>query len=222
MFWYIPFLLAGVIAVLKDKSFRDWGVAIFFLWLVTFTLGERFGDVPVQLPTYAFICIIGGLGFHAVLCFCYQKGRIIMVGVGIFLILGVSITALISFKRIKETGAQLKEYRDTVFSLQHVAHPGFITLGSWTQGVLFEHYLYKRSYTGVWINTEWLSGLWGTVLREKSIEKLNRALRSGQEIWLLNADPLLFSQVQEQGYTIEPFRLVFRAIPKSAAVYNKP
>lgn len=165
--WYLPFLLAGVVETIRCRKYHVWGMSIFIIWLLTFIAGERFGDVPVQLPCYALICMIGGLGFNAVLKLFYEKSRIITAGVYFFLILAVTLSGLITRDRLRESIAEHQEYRDTVFALRHAAQPGFIALGPWTQGVLLEHYLYGKSYAGVWINTEWLTGTWGAAQRDR-------------------------------------------------------
>jgi hypothetical protein len=208
---YVPFLLAGSMQIIKDKHLRRLGIALISLWLVSLLFGERFGDVPVQLPTYALFCLIGGLGFHYVLRLLRRRSAAIIYTAYISLILCVSTTGLFAFRRIEETNRNLIEYRNTVFALNRTAHPNYLVLGEWSHGILFEHYLMGRSYTGVWINTEWLSGDWGQGIQKDSKAKLNDALSSGREIWLLGTDLSLFPDVHQQGYVIEPFRNCYRA-----------
>lgn len=217
MIWYVPFLLAGVIETIKCRNYQAWGISIMIIWLLGFIAGERYGDVPVQLPCYAFICMIGGLGFNAAVSFSRQRSRIITAGVYLFLLLASSLSIITTRDHVMDSIADHEEYRDTVFAVQHAAKPDFIVLGPWTQGILFEHYLYRKSYTGIWINTEWLTGTWGAVQRDESRQALNRAILAGREIWLLNSDPQLFSQLEKQGYSIIPFRTVFRASPSNTS-----
>jgi hypothetical protein len=217
MLWYVPLLIAGAIEMIRYRRYRDWGLTIFCIWLFTFVAGERFGDVPVQLPSYALMCIMVGLGFHSVINFFHDKSRMVTASVYFYLIISVAWSGISSRNQIMSTGARLETYRETVYALKHAAQPDFIAVGPWTEGILFEHYLYGASYTSMWINQEWLSGIWGDAKRVQSREALNRAILSGKEIWLLKQDASLFSALQERGYRINPFLTVFRASPLKTA-----
>jgi hypothetical protein len=217
MLWYAPFLIAGAIEMISCRRYRDWGLTILGIWLFTFIAGERFGDVPVQLPAYAFICIVGGLGFQSVINFLHEKSRLITAALYLFLIVSVTSSGIITRNHIMHIMAEHEKYRETMYALKHAAQPYFIAIGPWTEGILFEHYLYGASYIGRWINKEWLSGTWGNAKRDQSREALNRAILSGKEIWLLNYDASLFSELQKRGYRINPFRTVFIASPLMTA-----
>ena len=208
---YLPLLAAGIIKIVTDKRLHRLGVALIILWLTSFLFGERFGDVPAQLPAYALFSIIGGLGFHCVLRLCRGRSTVITCTAYIFLIFCVSITGLFTFRRIEATNQRLIDYRSTVLAINQGGHPNYLVLGEWTEGILFEHYIFKDSYTGVWINTEWLSGDWGQHIQEESRSKLHDALSAGREVWLLGADLSLFPDLQQEGYVIEPFRNCYRA-----------
>ncbi len=211
MLWYLPFLFAGCIHIMKNKMTRDWGIALFSMWLITFVAGERFGDVPVQLPAYAFICIIVASGMKALLYASRHKSRMLAAAVGLYCILALTVSGGITGRQISMTASRLTEYRNSILALKQAARPDFLAAGEWTQGILFEHYLYGTSYTGLWLNTECLAGEWGSRMREESEEKLQQALLSGREIWLLNYDTALFNELARQGYSIEPFHTIYRA-----------
>ncbi|MBD3347746.1 MAG: hypothetical protein GF400_00950 [Candidatus Eisenbacteria bacterium] len=61
----LPFVLSGLLRVLREKALRGLGVGLLATWAVTLVFGERYVDVPVQLPTYALMCLVGALGFEA-------------------------------------------------------------------------------------------------------------------------------------------------------------
>ncbi len=211
LFLYVPLIIAGIVQLITDKTVRTLGIAILSLWLVTFLFGERFGDVPVQLPTYALFCLIGGLGFNYLSRLLKGKGPALICTTYISLLLCISITGFFAFHRIEKTNHNLMEYRSTVLALNRTAHPNYLVIGDWTQGILFEHYVFQRSYTDVWINTEWLSGDWGQRMQKDSREKLNDAFSSGREIWLLDTDHSLLTDLLQQGYVIERFTNCYRA-----------
>jgi len=216
MLWYLPFLLAGCIDFMKNKMTRDWGIALFSMWLITFAAGERFGDVPVQLPAYAFICVIAASGMKALLYASRHKSRLFAAAVCIYCLLALTVSGVMTGKHISMTAARLTEYRNSILALKQAACPGYLAAGEWTQGILFEHYLYGTSYTGLWLNTECLAGEWGSRMREESEDKLQQALLAGREMWLLNYDAALFSRLTERGYLIEPFQSIYRATRKHA------
>jgi hypothetical protein len=58
-------------------------------------------------------------------------------------------------------------------------------------------------------------------MREESEDKLQQALLSGREIWLLNFDAVLFSRLTERGYLIEPFQSIYRVVRKHAGGYGR-
>ena len=216
LIFYLPFILVGSAQLIRNKELRRVGSAILSLWLLTFLFGERFGDVPSQLPTYALFCFMGGLGFHYLAQFCKGRRSVIKYSFYLLLIACTIMTTLFTFRRINETNRNLTEYRNTVVALDHSALPDYLVVGEWTEGILFEHYLFQKSYTGVWINTEWLSGDWGPLKQKESINRLNTAIASRREIWLLDNNPSLFSYLKKHGYTIEPFRKVYRAVLKNS------
>ena len=217
MLWCVPWLIAGAIEMIRCRRYRDWGLTIFCIWLFTLIAGERFGDVPVQLPSYALMCIMGGLGFQSVINVLHDKSRMATAAMYLFLIISVTCSVIITRNHIMHISAQFEEYRKTVYALKHAAQPDFIAVGPWTDGILFEHYLYGASYTGMWINKEWLLGIWGDAKRAQSRKALKRAILGGKEIWLLTYDEFFFSQLQQRGYRITPFRTIFRASPPMTA-----
>ncbi len=67
LFFCIPFVVAGLLELFGRKRFRPLGIALLALWIVNLRFGEKFADVPVQLPTYVLLCLVGGLGVHLLL-----------------------------------------------------------------------------------------------------------------------------------------------------------
>jgi len=211
LFCYAPFLLAGSVYIMRNKRLHALGGALISLWFFSFIFGEKFGDVPVQLPTYVLLSLVGGIGFQYLLDFRHGKRTFITSTLYLLLIFCLSITGLFTFRRIEETRHTLIDYRDTAHEINQRAHHDYLVVGEWTQGILFEHYIFQRPYTDVWINTEWLSGDWGQRMQKASKTKLHDARASGREIWLLGNDSSLIPDLHEQGYVIEPFRSCYRA-----------
>ena len=126
--------------------------------------------------------------------------------------LGIAFSGIKSYSSTLRISRSIDCYRDTVHMISKTAEPGFVAIGGWSKGILFEHYLFRKSYTSVWINTEWLDGTWGKDRQRKSWRQFKTATAEGREIWLLgpqrqDLDTLLL----DSGYTITPFRCVDKA-----------
>ena len=63
-FLALPFVILGLAESLGRKALRPFGLAVISLLLLNFILGEKFPDVPVQLPGYALLCCLGGVGIN--------------------------------------------------------------------------------------------------------------------------------------------------------------
>ncbi len=61
---WLPLLLLGARELIARAPLRRFGLALLAIWLFAFVFGERFGDVPVQLPTYALLGAVVGLGLE--------------------------------------------------------------------------------------------------------------------------------------------------------------
>lgn len=279
LFLTIPFVVAGIIQVVRQKRLRTFGTAILSLWIINFLFGERFSDVLIQLPVYALLGVIGGLGFHTFSTiltkgkgrkgliyvwslFCVSlvimlvlvttikigitpaqisivlpitftatlalytliftlltgtaktnKGKInhslAVLGVPIILI---GVNSLLLLTMVNGVTHDLVEHRDTVIAMSRVASTDYLVVGGWNQGILFEHCVFHKSYTKYWINTEWLfTDSWGKSKQVVSTRNWQNSVSTGREIWLLENYPTLFSDLQNAGYTIEPFRNIYRA-----------
>ncbi|MEM8931900.1 MAG: hypothetical protein AAGE94_12045 [Acidobacteriota bacterium] len=62
VFALLPLALLGGWRLLRRRRDRPAAVGFVVLWAVTFVLGERFADVPVQLPTWTALSLISALG----------------------------------------------------------------------------------------------------------------------------------------------------------------
>jgi hypothetical protein len=209
--WYAPLFLAGGVSLMNNNRLHRFGVALFSLWFFSFIFGEKFADVPVQLPAYALLSLVIGLGSNYLLTVSTKRNRLLFSTVFLFIMLCISITGFISFRRTAETTCNLNQYRDSALEINRQSHPEYLVVGDWSKGILFEHYVFQQSYTGVWINTEWLYGDWGDRIQEDSRKKFKEAIASGREIWFLGNEFSLFSELYHHGYHIELFKNFYRA-----------
>jgi hypothetical protein len=68
----VPFLIAGTVVALRDARLRPFALVTGLAWFFTFVLGERYMDVPVQLPVYCLFAVLAGIGIGRV----KEAGRI--------------------------------------------------------------------------------------------------------------------------------------------------
>lgn len=66
-FGLIPFLFAGVVECRHRPDLRRFTLAVAATWGTVFIFGEKYLDVPVQLPTYTLGGIIAAIGIKATL-----------------------------------------------------------------------------------------------------------------------------------------------------------
>jgi hypothetical protein len=71
-FMYLPFVVGGIVSM-AQRRWRSLGVGILTTWFLTFMLVDTTNDVPVHLPTYLLLCVLGGLGFQRVLDQRYSR-----------------------------------------------------------------------------------------------------------------------------------------------------
>jgi hypothetical protein len=96
--------------------------------------------------------------------------------------------------------------------MNKVASPNYLVIGGWSKGILFGQYVFQKPYMPCWINTQWLGGRWK---RADAITKLNEAIATRRQIWLLDKYPGLFSVLQKSGYKIEGFRHIYVATARN-------
>ena len=79
-------------------------------------------------------------------------------------------------------------------------------VGPWSEGILVEHYLFRDSYTGRWINTAALSGKWGEEEAPAGWQRLREILDAGLPVWLVGRqEPILEEELSEHSYQIRAF-----------------
>jgi len=270
-FLCIPFVVVGLVELFGRKRFRPLAIALLSLWLASLLLGEKnWIDFSVQLPTYALLCLVGGLGFHllltisnnkqyatilsaiilsslttvvvlikvtktpaqiskllpvwflevivlcAVLCMLATilpglrriRARVIIVGA---VVLAVVTNGFVTFSKLRATIRYHTGYRNTIIEMSKVAAPDYIVVGSWSGGILFEHYLFQKSYTPYCINTQYLSGSSGKKRQEEALKKLDEAVAARRQIWIIEYYPVPFSILQRSGYKIARFKYIYVA-----------
>ncbi len=222
MLWYLPFLLAGCIHIMKNKMTRDWGIALFSMWLITFAAGERFGDVPVQLPAYAFICIIVASGMKALLYASRHKSRVLAAAVGLYCLLALTVSGGITGRQISMTACsphRVPEFnpRSQAGSPSRFSRGRGMDAGHSLRALPLRHIIYglvaeyRMPCRGVGIAHA--RGKRGKVTAGVTF-------RQGDMAFKLRCRAF-FHDLTEQGYPIEPFHTIYRAVKKHSGVNGR-
>jgi hypothetical protein len=275
-FFYIPLLLLGILRVIKNATIQLWGWAIFSLWFVSLLMGEKFGDVPVQLPAYSLFCVVAAIGFCEQMRSSHPYSdfwRGLRIGVCFITLLSLLIFGIVSiptlvvflfvvllylvsdifpgefsrlksvpknlfvvgtlalilvlngvrvFERVNHDTEELVEYRETILDMNRVASPNYLVIGNWHDGMRFEYYVFGKTYTGRWIDTDWLRGSWGASWEEKAQEQFQKELLAGNEVWVLGDYPEVFTKLTRYGYVVTPFRKIYQATSVHAYSSSQP
>jgi hypothetical protein len=139
--------------------------------------------------------------------------RALPVILGAVLVLGLN--AGTSLRRTGALAGTLVALKQDVLAMDEVARPGYLVVAGFNEGMLCEWYAFGDVLTGRWLHVDWLTGTgaWGESKHEEAIETWNRAVERGDEIWLLGEFPAFAGELEEEGYTTEPFRGFTRASP---------
>jgi hypothetical protein len=206
-FLCIPLVVAGLLEIFGRKQFRPLAFALLILWLVTLFSAEKLDDVSPQLPVYAMLCVVGGLGLGLLLRIpdskIYIKFAIYAAVVAVMF--AVFINGFNAFKKILASNKYRTGYRNTVMWISKVADPDYLVMGNWERGILFEHYVFQKSFSPYCINLEWLDGYWGMDQRDKSIKKFDQAIAAHRQIWLLEDHRFAMAKLRQNGYKITQF-----------------
>jgi hypothetical protein len=204
-FLCIPLIVAGLLEIFCRKQFRLLAFALLILWIVTLFFAEKIPDVSPQLPTYAMLCVVGGLGLGLLLRISASKAYIRFTIYAAVIAVILFVNGLNTFKKAQALNKCRTAYRNIVIRISKVAEPDYLVIGYWSVGILFEHYLFQKSFTPLWINTEWIDGHSGRQQQYNSIKKLQQAIAARRQIWLLGFYPSSMSTLRQNGYKITPF-----------------
>ncbi|MFA5251191.1 MAG: hypothetical protein WC454_01225 [Phycisphaerae bacterium] len=203
----LALIVVGLLEIFGRKQLRPFAFALLMLWLVTLFSAEKIPDVSPQMPVYAMLCVVGGLGLALLLRISNNKAYIkfTIYAVMVAVIFAVFMNGLYAFEKIQALNKCRTGYRNTVIRINKVADPDYLVIGYWSIGILFEHYLFQKSFTPLWINTEWLDGTCGRQQQDESIKKYSQAVAAHRQIWLFGNYFEPIENLQQDGYKITRF-----------------
>lgn len=193
----------------REKAARV-AVAAFSSFIVTALLADKSAEPPAQLPTYTLLAILGGVGFWWITKQTWFQSRYIsyLVGVLTLLLIGTNMSSHLG--KTFRFAESVKRYKWICLEVNRVACDGYIAISGWSRGVLFEHYVYGKSYTGHWLAYEWIG-----VRGHPHQRQWQQVLEEGKkEVWILEKPAgNILDQLNEYGYQVERYGEVWRAIP---------
>ncbi|MCG8456015.1 MAG: hypothetical protein MI919_07015 [Holophagales bacterium] len=117
------------------------------------------------------------------------------------------VNLCLSLAWIERERDEIESYREAVLSVEAESGERFLVVGPWSRGILFEHYLYRSSYTTRWVNTAWLHGIWGDEWQRKAEGYLQRGIDYGWPIYFLpprsDVEPEM-ERLEALGWSLEP------------------
>ncbi len=201
-FLSIPFVAIGLLELFGRKEFRSFGIGLLTLWAASLFLGERFIDVPVQLPTYALLCVAGGLGVSLLIRIPREKpyakivfGIVLSAAVAVILVNGST-----AFKKIRTFNRNHTIYCDTMIKMSKVARGDYFVIGDWSRGNIFRYYVPDKSFVSLIESWEW--------------EELKEAIDARRQIWILKGYRGIFTFLNRFGYKVEQFGCIYKASPR--------
>ncbi len=271
---WLPLLLLGGYELFARRRLRRFGLALWVIWLFTFLFGEKFGDVPAQLPTYAVFGVVVGVGLEGLISWLQatragqqrlaRMALLALVAVVPFVIVAaarpfsrtlqrlpellppllatllvvvalaaalwlpgrrplrwivpavlVLISGTMTISLIRGKSEEVVAYRDTVLEAGRRLQPGHLVLGTWTRGILFNHYVHAEPYHQSWLDVRRLGGLFGETDQIAAEEQWRAALAAGHEIWFLGDYPEYLAEVRREHYHVRPFGMILHARHRS-------
>ncbi len=94
------FSITGLATLWASRSRRHIALGVVSLWLLPFLLGERYSDVPVQLPLYAMLAVSVGIGL-ARLLYSWPGERIVPIAALGLLALALLIPGIRTYPMIQ-------------------------------------------------------------------------------------------------------------------------
>lgn len=213
----LAFILFGLGALAKSSACRPLLLAIGVLWLCPFLFGEKFTDVPVQLPLYAMLAVVAGIGLSRALSVTRPLRGARQIVVALFTI-SVAFSWLSAYPRLLMRADYCQGYRQSIESMAAEMRPGDVAVAPFVVAVLADYYLWRED-AGV------------SVVQSQSVAQDGRARGidarlqtavaqaslSSVAVWIPTpVDPKLDGYFESQGYRVEPFGSIYVARPATA------
>ncbi len=185
------------------------GLSLLYIFVLigAIRMTDTFSHIPMMVPIslLAGLLLFIGTGVLVQRLACDRNRRITVLGLAMVFL---TMNGLLVGIETDKLTTRLVAFRNTVLQMSEVAAPGYLVVSKWSQGILFEHYVFRKRYTGYWLEVTWVEQEWG-------MQRWRNAIVGGREVWLFGEYSPFFSDLRDAGYTIEPFKNIYRARPSS-------
>lgn len=205
-------IAVGLWTVGSSRRHRLFVAGLAVLWFIQFAVGERYSDVPVQLPLYMMLGVVGGVGFARIIHGWPTRGSDRYVAV--ISVIAILLTAgLVPYRAVTAEASSVDEYRGTVLAMGEASRPGDVAVAPFATRVLAEHYLADAA-SPRWIPDEDLAGEEGQIAQAEAQQALVDAVAGKRRVWLPgDFDRSANAFFATQGYEIVRFKSIFVAQP---------
>lgn len=208
----LPPIAVGLWVLGSSPRHRLPVAGLVLLWLAQLAFGERYSDVPVQLPLYAMLGVVGGIGI-ARLAHGWPTRRIGPILAAASVVTVIVVAGAVPYRAITAEAAAVDDYRETVMAMGAASRPGDIAVAPFATRALAEHYLGASSVPR-WVSDEALAGQQGADAQATAQQALGDAVAGKRKVWLPgDFDQSAGAFFSTQGYEIVPFRTIFVAQP---------
>lgn len=206
--------LVGLAQLVSSTRHRIFTAALSLLWAAPFAFGERYSDVPVQLPFYAMLAVLAGVG-SARLLHAVRDRRAAGIAVALLLVGATLVPAQQTYRKLVVEAEQVETQKATILAIGRSVNDGDIAVAPYAVTVLGSYYLSDTPLE--WVDDEALAGKNGSRRQADAQRALSTTLDRGRAVWLPgDFDRSAFGYFASVGYTVERFGSAWVAHPAVA------
>ena len=205
--------LAGIglwtLAISSKRRVMAIGIGV--LWTLTWIAGERYSDVPVQLPFYAMMSVACGVGVARLLH--ATKGRqALAASISVAALLALLLPASIAYPSVRNRSVMVDAFRGEIRTMAQQAKAGDVVIAKWPTDRIARYYL-DVGPRMEWIDYAALLDLTGVQAQTEAMARLDAALAYKRRLWLIDT-PQAGGYLESRGYSVaQQSRFVFLATP---------
>lgn len=193
------FSVVGLTAMARSAEHRPFAAGIASLWVLGFFLGERYQDVPVQLPFYSMLAVASGFGFAYLLR--AWKGRRALQGAALLvLVAGVALSLGTLLPHVAQQSRFAEALREDIRAMADEMQPDDVAVYVWPGAPIAQYEL--DSAPSAWIDYALLSGLGGESQYQQSWGDLEAAIANRRRVWLVLTPAPAIEYLEGRGYQL--------------------
>lgn len=105
---------------------------------------------------------------------------------------------------VKAENLEMTTMKSQALAIADQSSEPYAVVGGWSRGILFEHYVFARSYVGPWINSVELAASEASHKRADAESRLTSIIDAGGDVWLLVDNVGVEERLRRRGYRFGP------------------